>query len=394
MKKKKGKTRTQKFKTLALSVLLAIIVWLLVVYINDPDITTTVSDLNIRFIGEMTLREKELAITGKNNIPSLSVTVTGKRSDLMNFMDHIYVEVDVSDVSAIGEYNLSGTISIPTTRITVEKENYSDIPIKIEQLTSKEINVSVKQTGAVKNKLVQSVVNDPKVVITGAKSEVDNVSGALATIDISGLHESNTERVSYVLTDASNNLINFNETLESTRSYVDVTNTIYDEKTLPIVPALTAELDKDYILKSDNAALTPSTAIVGVTPDNTDDKVIARIGKVEDGGTFTGILENTKGMYIPPESREIKIKAEVVKKETAQLEFDVNIENVPEGLSARADGRLTAQVWGEEGQINTDNMYVTVDASGLGKGEYSLPAALNGNYAGFTGEYTVNVIIE
>ena len=394
MRKKQSKTRTQKFKILALSILLAIIVWLLVVYINDPDITTTVSDLNVRFVGEMTLREKELAITGKSNMPSLSVTVTGKRSDLMNFMDDIYVEVDISDISAVGEYNLSGTISIPTTRITVEKENYSDIPVKIERLTSKEINVSVKQSGTVKGKLVQSVIDDPKVVITGVKSEIDSVSGAVATVDISDLRENNTERVNYLLTDSSGNLINSNETLESTRSYVDVINTLYDEKTLPVVPMLTPELDRNYILKDDKAVMTPSTVTVGVAPDNTDDKVVARIDKIEEGDTVVCMLEDSQGMYIPPESREVKVKAEIVKKSIALIEFEVNIENVPEGLSARAADKLTAQVWGEEGQINTENVYVTVDASGLGKGEYSLPASLNGDYAGFVGEYTVDVIIE
>lgn len=67
----------------------------------------------------MSLRDKKLAVTGKDKIPELSVVVTGKRSDLMNFMDDIYVQVDVSDIDSTGEYNLSGVISIPTT------ENFS-----------------------------------------------------------------------------------------------------------------------------------------------------------------------------------------------------------------------------------------------------------------------------
>lgn len=393
MKKKQSKSRTQKLQTIALSIMLAIIVWLLVIYINDPNITTTVSDLNVRFVGEMPLREKELAITGKEDIPPLSVTVTGKRSDLMNFMDHIYVEVDVSDIFAVGEYNLTGSISIPTTRITVEKENYSDIPIKVEPLTSKEINVSVKQTGTIRNKLVQSVINDPKVTITGAKSEIDNVSGAVATVDISNLRFDKTERVSYLLTDSSDNLINSNETIESTRSYVEVSHTLYDEKALPVVPVLSAELDKNYILKDEKTVITPSTVTVGVTPDNTDDLIIARITKIDNNAvTFT--LEGSQGMYIPPENQDIKIKADIVKKAVSQLELEVNIENLSDGLSAHTDGNLNAQVWGEEGQIKPENIQVSVDASGLGKGEHALPVVMRGNYTGFVGEYTINVIIE
>ncbi len=394
MKKKPSKTRTQKFQTIVLSILLAIIVWLLVIYVNDPNITTTISDLNIRFVGEAPLREKKLAITGKNNIHPLSVTVTGKRSDLINFMEHIYVEVDVSNISDIGEYKLTGTISIPTTRITVEKENYSEIPVAVEPLTTKDITVSVKQTGTIRNKLVQSVISDPKVTITGAKSEIDNVSGAVATVDISNLHEDKTERVSYLLTDASDNLINSNETLESTRSYVDISHTIYDEKTLPVIAVLSAELDNDYILQNDKTVVTPSTVTVGVTPDNTSDLLIARITKIDNDTVTSCALENPSGMYIPPDSREIKVKTELIKKAVAQMELEVHIENLPDGLSAHTTENLSASVWGEEGKLTPENIYASVDASELEKGEHTLPVTLRGNHAGFIGEYTINVIVE
>ena len=95
-------------------------------------------------------------MTGKDKIPELSVVVTGKRSDLLNFMDDIYVQVDVSDIDSTGEYNLSGVISIPTTRISVEKEKYGDIPITVEPLEMKDIEVTVKQTGMLKDKIVKS----------------------------------------------------------------------------------------------------------------------------------------------------------------------------------------------------------------------------------------------
>ena len=154
--KKANVTNTQKLKTVILSVFLAVIVWFMVIYVNDPDITTTVSDLNVRFVGEMSLRDKKLAVTGKDKIHELSVVVTCKRSDLMNFMDDIYVQVDVSDIDSTGEYNLSGVISIPTTRISVEKEKYGDIPITVEPLEMKDIEVTVKQTGMLKDKIVKS----------------------------------------------------------------------------------------------------------------------------------------------------------------------------------------------------------------------------------------------
>lgn len=392
--RKSSKPHKKKVQTIALSILLSVIVWFMVTSLADPDITTTVSNLDVRFVGEMALREKALAVTGRNNVPQLSVVVTGKRSDLMNNMDNIYVQVDLSDIDSTGEYNLAGTISVPTTRIKVEKEKYGDIPVKIEPLVSKEIDVTVKQTGTLKNKLVKSVVNNPKVMIMGAESEMEKVEGAVATVDISELAEDNTEKVNYLLTDKSGALIDENETLESARSNVEVSNTIYDAKTLPVEPMLTAELDKEYMLKPDKSSVTPASVVVGVNGENNDDKVIARIDRINEDGEGEYSLETSNGMYIPPESQKVKIKPEIVKKSVVQLELEVHAENVPEGCSAKIDGLLTAMVWGEEGQVNNENVKATVDASGLSKGEHTLPVKLSGENAGFEGSYTINITIE
>ena len=389
--KKANVTNTQKLKTVILSVFLAVIVWFMVIYVNDPDITTTVSDLNVRFVGEMSLRDKKLAVTGKDKIPELSVVVTGKRSDLMNFMDDIYVQVDVSDIDSTGEYNLSGVISIPTTRISVEKEKYGDIPITVEPLEMKDIEVTVKQTGMLKDKIVKSSVNNPTVTITGAKSEIDEVAGAIATVDVSSIQEDGVENVNYLLTDTNGELINKNETIESARSYVEVVNTIYDAKLLPVVPRLSAELDKEYILKADKSFATPASVTVGVDETNTDDKVIALIDKVPSDGFGEYELELSSGMYIPEDNKKVKYKLDIA---VAQLELTVQAQNVQSGLTAKINNKLIAQVWGEEGKITTDNVKAYVDVSGLGAGTYNLPVKIEGENVSFAENYTIEVTVE
>ena len=392
--KKANVTNTQKLKTVILSVFLAVIVWFMVIYVNDPDITTTVSDLNVRFVGEMSLRDKKLAVTGKDKIPELSVVVTGKRSDLMNFMDDIYVQVDVSDIDSTGEYNLSGVISIPTTRISVEKEKYGDIPITVEPLEMKDIEVTVKQTGMLKDKIVKSSVNNPTVTITGAKSEIDEVAGAIATVDVSSIQEDGVENVNYLLTDTNGELINKNETIESARSYVEVVNTIYDAKLLPVVPRLSAELDKEYILKADKSFATPASVTVGVDETNTDDTVIALIDTVPSDGFGEYELELSSGMYIPEDNKKVKYKLDIVKKAVAQLELTVQAQNVQSGLTAKINNKLIAQVWGEEGKITTDNVKAYVDVSGLGAGTYNLPVKIEGENVSFAENYTIEVTVE
>ena len=208
---------------------------------------------------------------------------------------------------------LLSLISIPTTRISVEKEKYGDIPITVEPLEMKDIEVTVKQTGMLKDKIVKSSVNNPTVTITGAKSEIDEVAGAIATVDVSSIQEDGVENVNYLLTDTNGELINKNETIESARSYVEVVNTIYDAKLLPVVPRLSAELDKEYILKADKSFATPASVTVGVDETNTDDKVIALIDKVPSDGFGEYELELSSGMYIPEDNKKVKYKLDIVK---------------------------------------------------------------------------------
>lgn len=392
--RKINKPHKKKLKTIALSVLLAIILWFMVIYVNDPDITTTVSNIDVRFIGESELRDRDIALTGRDNIPPISMVVTGKRSDLMNFIDDIYVQVNVSDIDSAGEFNLSGSISVPTTRITVEKENYSNIPIKAEELIEKEVDVTVKQTGTLKNKLVQSLSDTSKVMISGAASEINEVQGAVATVDISEIKEDNTQKVNYLLTDSAGEFISENETIESARPYVVVNNTIYDMKTLPIVPALSAELEKDYILNAEKTVAAPSSVTVGVNADNNDEKIVARIDALYEEGAGEYSLESPNGVYIPPESKKVKVKTETVKKTSADIEISVEAENVPEGHKVKIEDKLNVHVIGEEGRINSDNVKAFADLSGLGRGEHTLPVRLTGENMEFPESYTINVIIE
>lgn len=392
--KKESGTRTKKIKTMALSVFLAVIVWFMVIYVNDPDITTTVSDLNVRFAGETALRDKGFAITGRDDIPQLAVVVSGKRSDLMNFMDDIYVQVNVNDINATGEYNLEGAISIPTTRITVEKERYGDIPITVEPLETKEIDVAIKQTGIHKDKVIKSEPVNKKITVTGARSETKLVAGAVAEVDVSEVKENGIQKIGYLLTDENGSLIEKNETLESNRAFVEVENTIYSAKTMPVTAMLTAELDRNYILKTDKTVIAPASLMVGAEEHVTDDKLVVYINKLTEDGSGEYTISSSNGIYIPEDSRRVKVKYEVGKRAVAQLELEVQVQNVAQGLSAQVNGSLIAQVWGEEGKISADNVTATVDAKDLGAGEYSLPVTITGDNVGTQENYTVNVTIK
>ena len=156
------------------------------------------------------------------------------------------------------------------------------------------------------------------------------------------------ENVNYLLTDTNGELINKNETIESARSYVEVVNTIYDAKLLPVVPRLSAELDKEYILKADKSFCHTCQALrLAWNETNTDDKVIALIDKVPSDGFGEYELELSSGMYIPEDNKKVKYKIGYSKKKPLHsIELTVQAQNVQSGLTAKINNKLIAQVLG------------------------------------------------
>ncbi len=384
-----NKKHTGNMGMMILSLIIAIGVWIAVNYLNNPDITTTLSGLHIKFTGEAELRNKGLVITGKSAIPSSSVVVSGKRKDLIDNMNNISVEVNVSEITETGDYSLKGTINLPTTKITVEKEKYGEIPITVEKLGEKEVPVKLRQSGILKNKLVKSELVKDTVKLTGAQSELDNVSYGIADVNAEDIKVNSTIRVKYLLLDNKGEYIEKNETLESYTPEVVVKNTIYDKIILPVNLKLTKEMEKKYVLNENECSMSVSTVEVGVLEGSSDEAVTAYI---DNPDTDELTLHEASDMYIPSGHKKIKVKLSLTPKVTKDIELEPSAEGLSAGLYAEI-GKITVRVTATEDKINTENINAHVKLDGIGIGEYKLPVEISGDMTEIEGTYTADVKI-
>lgn len=391
MKKLKFQEHKEKAKIIILSVILAVVAWVAIVWVDNPVTTTTLSGIDIRFIGEKELRDRGLVIIGKKNIPEMSASVSGTRNDLMQYMDHVYMEADASEITEAGEYELPVTVSLPSSHLTLKKQKTENVPVTIEKLAEKEIDVRVKQTGTLKDRTVKSEIEDDRVVVSGAKSELENIEYALAAVDISKITEDCTVQTGYILMGTGDSPITKNESIETKRAAIDVKNTVYKLKTLPVDVEFSKELESKYAFASAPSVL-PEGIDAGVSDGNTDFSVKAVITAVSDDGDIEFEFEETEGIYIPESSKNIKIKADIEKKISRELELDVGAENPP--LTAQHIDKVRATVSGAESKLNTDNIKATVDLAGLNTGTYSLPVKIEGEGITVDAQYYTNVTIE
>lgn len=382
------KRRKNRVGYMIFSIIAAIVVWVMVAYMTDPDVSKTLHSLKVRFVGEELLRERGFIVTNIDEMPDLSVKVSGKRSDMLDAIDNIVIEVDVSEIESTGEYDLEGTVVLANSKIYLEKIRFSSVPVTIDEYEEKDIPVEIKQTGTIKGKLVKSESSTKTVRISGAKSEVDNVSAGVATVDLEKVKETSELRASYVMVDNSGNLIGKNETIETATPNLVIKNTVYDIKELPVKAELGDALKDKYILNEEKTEIEPAVLTVGLLPDVNYDAVRVVINSMSnEAAEYMAVQE--EGMYIPENERKVQVKTEIYSMETFEKSISVQVDNLGANLRVTGDLTINALFYGQE----SDNIAAHVDASGLSEGTYVLPVSFEGEDIYPAKEYTAEIMI-
>lgn len=176
------------FKILALA--LAIVIWLVIVNIEDPEksrvMTVPVSVENEQYLTD---QGYSYEIDGRSEV---SFTVSGARTIIEDLSESDFKAT--ADLSEINEDMDSVPIQITVTRfnsgLTLQKRTqYLDV--KVEKIISKDFEIQVEEKGkAPENRNVSIVsVNPSTVTVTGPESIVSPITEAKVTIDISGSND-------------------------------------------------------------------------------------------------------------------------------------------------------------------------------------------------------------
>lgn len=389
--KDKERQKKNKIGYMILSIIISIIIWIMVAYMTDPDVTKTLHNVNVRFVGEEMLIDKGLIVTDANELPDLSVKISGKRSDMIYAIDNVIIEVDVSDIDSEGEYELEGTVILPNSRINLERVRFDAVPVVVGEYAEKNINIEIRQTGTLKGKLVKSESEMKSVKITGAKDEIDSVASGYAVVDISKLEESQSLRTNFVLVDNAGNLISKNETISTETPDIVIENTVYEAVELPVKAELSDELQGRYTLDEENTKIEPERVTVGVLPGESYSDV-KTIVKDTDSEEHDCDLQQEDGMYIPDNVKKVKVKASVIGTEVFTSSLSVEVLNIPEGLHVDGAPGITAQFKGI--REYADEIKAYADANGLSEGTYTLPVTFSGRGVKAEGTYNVEIVLK
>lgn len=167
--------------TLILSFVLAVVIWVNAMQVEDPDIKRAL-EIPATFIG---LADDITRISPTNDNPPVLVTYEGPTSIVSNLtQDDFTAIIDLSDVPLGSEVSVPVEIQAKNTQVTLEEPIPESVVVHLEKLVTREIDVELVIQGDVARGYTRgnALIDPPVIAVTGTESEVDRLDFAQVTV--------------------------------------------------------------------------------------------------------------------------------------------------------------------------------------------------------------------
>ena len=366
-----------------LAVLIALVLWLAIVNVNDPEKTITVSNIPISVTNESAITSRDMVYNVKSE-QYLNITVSGKRSIVSNLSAE-----DFRATASLKELSKVNSIPVDVTtknaslgrKITIVKQSAQTILVDVENVEEKDFtDLVVEYTGKVADGYVAglSSMSTDEVTVKAPTSIIDKIKKVAVRCSLDGANTNISKKCPVILYDKKDKEIKSDE-IELSDKKIRVNVNVLRAKQVPISTINKDELGKpadgyvvdDVILSSDSITVYGSEESLDSIEslDIQDDIDVSDAkGDVTQNIDVTGKLP--KGLSVSGEST-ITVKVLIKKLITRTFEYDASEVSLND-LSSDLDVQLVTKkvkvtLQGEEeviSQLTKDDMAISAD---LGK---------------------------
>lgn len=374
-----------------MSLVLAIIIWIIVANVDDYKTTKQISGIEIDFINGDAVTEKNKVYEVPDGT-TIDIVVKGKRSVVEGLSSD-----DFRAIADLSKMSVTDAVTVEVTAISssVAKEltiSYTNnaIVIAVENKISKQLPINVRTNSEVADGFaVRSRTATPNLItVEGAESVVDNIEEVVAYIDVGGANHSLTAYANPVFLDKAGEVIDASK-FEYDVEEVEVSVEILQTKELAIRIDTAGEPKKDYAIASVDYQPT-SIVVVGSASDlakvdeiSVDDIDVTNCDQdLETSVDISSYLPD--GIALVDDNSEIMVKVIIEKVEEKILTLDtedINIVGKEDGYSYeyKEANSYTLTVRGLKD--NLDNLKITnlipsIDVTGYGPGIYTFTVNL------------------
>ena len=140
---KKNFIKKQDFLLKLLSLALSIVLWAVVMDIDNPERNMRFDDVPVRVIGASTGLE---LIEGENT--TVTVSLRGQSKSVGEVRaSQITATVDISGLTEANEYDLPVTVSVSKSGVETNYVNPGKVHVRVDRVESKDVPIEVRHTG-------------------------------------------------------------------------------------------------------------------------------------------------------------------------------------------------------------------------------------------------------
>lgn len=331
------------------SLVLAVILWFLVVVINDPQDSTTFNNITVKLTNTELLEQENKFYEVLDNTDKVSVTVRAPRSviDQLRASD-IVAEADISKITDIN--TIAITYDVQNVKGVEEVDgNHDVVRLSVEDRVTKWVKVVYNTVGDVaENYIVASVTPDQNIIeITGPKTVIDRVNYAGVELDVTDATSSRYANVDITLYDENNDIVEQNNIQKNVNS-VHMSVEVLATKEVPVEINYMGVPAEGYMATGEVSADTEVVKIAGTTYALSSVNQITipeeRLNITGESSNMTDIIDVTD--YLPDNVRLAdrdfngRITATVYIEPIVEKTLEVPLENVtvfnlPDGFTLK-----------------------------------------------------------
>lgn len=390
-----------------LSLLVAFLVWVVILNVDDPVITKTFRDIQVTTINENVLEEKDKVyeVVSGNTV---DVQVKTKRS-VMETLDNSDFQAiaDLSKLSVV--YAVPIDVSVPRygDRVEIVKENYT-MQVSLENLADKQLKINVVTSGTVaEGYYIKEKTTSPNIIkVSGAESLIGKVNEVVVEVNVNNERESFKKTAIPKVYDKNGTLM---DSGNITLSYdeVDVSVDLLKTKTVNLFIDLKGTPYYGYRYK--NFEYEPKQVVIAGEQSELD-KVQYIMGEynidykkedIEDVVNIEDFIKNDVILIDENKNAVINIHIEKLKSKDINLSSsDIELKNLPPGKAANINSTddIQVEVLGEEALLSGINKYnlkpyIDLSDSDIGTKSFNIQFSPPGGDLTITGGNSISVTI-
>lgn len=172
-----------------LSLLIAVVIWILIVNVDDPVVTKKFEDITVTIMNGDVITEKDKVYTVTDG-NAVDVSVTGRRSfvNSLNRSDIVAV-ADLSELSITGAAYIETNITkYTTTHYEMELGTTKMLTVELEDKISNKFSVDIQLSGDIDSgyTISEKSASPNMITVSGAESVINKIHRVVLDVNVQG----------------------------------------------------------------------------------------------------------------------------------------------------------------------------------------------------------------